>query len=385
MGDSNQDYDSFEQYKYNHGVYEKIRGDIGNEYNSFPKEILREQTENTDSITMDCMRIKKYLMNFNSKEKCKQQNCCQYINYLLNKRVRDDYGSKGSIFDIYNKYMNHENNNMIKNLCLTEINYMNQEIYNKIDQLYNAYYTCKYYIPINNDRIKCNYANFCANAYNNITTEYIKQDDVKFCKTLKDLKDVIEKNERLLTSDCDSKISDSLYYPYECIDILPKSEEMTASMERSNGGLKLQEAPGESSEGKRQEISKVLPPGVPEQGGGEHAVGEQEGGIEMQETTNLFDTQSDANDVSTDSPSAKETTPVGTIVGTSLGLVLPLITIYRFTPLGSWINTKIFRKDRLMENMIRNERELLLNSSGIGETNFDNARYQIMYNSANNE
>ncbi|SCA83482.1 Plasmodium vivax Vir protein, putative [Plasmodium vivax] len=80
-----------------------------------------------------------------------------------------------------------------------------------------------------------------------------------------------------------------------------------------------------------------------------------------------------------------ETNPVGTIVGTSLGFVLPLITIYRFTPLGSWINTKIFRKDRLMENMKINERELLLNSSGIGETNFDNTRYQIMYNSAHNE
>ncbi|SCA59791.1 VIR protein [Plasmodium vivax] len=75
----------------------------------------------------------------------------------------------------------------------------------------------------------------------------------------------------------------------------------------------------------------------------------------------------------------------GTIIGTSLGFVLPLITIYRFTPLGSWINTKIFRKDRLIENMKRNERELLLNSSGIGEMNFDNTRYHIMYNSANSE
>ncbi|CAI7719450.1 PIR protein [Plasmodium vivax] len=329
MDDNKLDYDSFEQYKYNHGVYEKIRGDIGNEYNSFPKEILREQTENTDSITMDCLRIKKYLMNFNSKEKCKQQNCCQYINYLLNKRVREDYGSKGSIFDIYNKYMNHENNNMIKNLCLTEINYMNQEIYNKIDQLYNAYYTCKYYIPINNDRIKCNYANFCANAYNNITTEYIKQDDVKFCKTLKDLKDVIEENERLLTSDCDSKISDSLYYPYECIDILPKSEEMTASMERSNGGSELPGALGEPSEEQRQETSEVGSLGVRAPGLRASAIGGPEGGNDTGETANLIPTQSDSNDINAESPSAKTPTPVGTIIGTSLGFVLPLITIYR--------------------------------------------------------
>ncbi|KMZ76933.1 hypothetical protein PVIIG_06256 [Plasmodium vivax India VII] len=84
-------------------------------------------------------------------------------------------------------------------------------------------------------------------------------------------------------------------------------------------------------------------------------------------------------------PNAVISKSTGTIVGTSLGFVIPLITIYRFTPLGSWINTKIFRKDRLMENMIRNEREILLNNSGNGEMNFDNTRYHIMYNSANNE
>ncbi|GAB69580.1 CYIR protein, partial [Plasmodium cynomolgi strain B] len=75
----------------------------------------------------------------------------------------------------------------------------------------------------------------------------------------------------------------------------------------------------------------------------------------------------------------------GTLIGTFLGFVILLITIYRFTPLGSWINTKIFRKNKLMENMKRNERELLLNSSGKGEINFDNKSYHIMYNSDHNE
>ncbi|EDL42612.1 variable surface protein Vir22, truncated, putative, partial [Plasmodium vivax] len=77
--------------------------------------------------------------------------------------------------------------------------------------------------------------------------------------------------------------------------------------------------------------------------------------------------------------------PTGTVIGTSLGFVLPLITIYRFTPLGSWINTKLFRKNILMENMKKNERELLLNSSEIREMNLDHTRYNIMYNSAHNE
>ncbi|GAB69530.1 CYIR protein [Plasmodium cynomolgi strain B] len=84
-------------------------------------------------------------------------------------------------------------------------------------------------------------------------------------------------------------------------------------------------------------------------------------------------------------PNAVIFNSTGTVIGTSLGIVLPLIMIYRFTPLGSWINTKIFRKNKLMENMIRNERELLINNSGIGEMNFDNSRYHLVYNSAHNE
>ncbi|GAB69633.1 CYIR protein [Plasmodium cynomolgi strain B] len=84
-------------------------------------------------------------------------------------------------------------------------------------------------------------------------------------------------------------------------------------------------------------------------------------------------------------PNALISNSTGTIIGTTLGFVLSLITIFRFTPLGSWINTKIFRKNKLMENMERNERELLLYSSGIGEMNYENTRYHVMYNSSPNE
>ncbi|CAI7719064.1 Plasmodium vivax Vir protein, putative [Plasmodium vivax] len=74
----------------------------------------------------------------------------------------------------------------------------------------------------------------------------------------------------------------------------------------------------------------------------------------------------------------------GTYIYTSLGLFLPLVTLYKFTPLGSWINTKILRKNNLMDNMKKNEQELLLNSSENREINFGNNMYHIKYNSVTN-
>ncbi|SCA60220.2 Plasmodium vivax Vir protein, putative, partial [Plasmodium vivax] len=73
--------------------------------------------------------------------------------------------------------------------------------------------------------------------------------------------------------------------------------------------------------------------------------------------------------------------PVGTIIGTSLGFVVPLITIYKFTPLGSWINTIILGRNKILKNMERNNQHLLLNSTENSEINSDDTMYRIKYNS----
>ncbi|KMZ96377.1 hypothetical protein PVNG_06445 [Plasmodium vivax North Korean] len=225
--------------------------------------------------------------------------------------------------------MNHEYNSTIKNLCLTEINYMNQEKYNKIDKLYNAYYICNFYISKKNESRSCSYAKYCASAYNNIMTEYIKKDDIKFCQKLKELKDFLKGNEPAPTPNCDLSFSGSLHYPYYCNELLKEKEKPDKSMETSNVGPEVQGALGGQSEEQRQGISKEGSHGVREPGVRASAIGEPEGGTKMQETVNLMHTPADHNVISADSPSAKTHTPVGTIIGTSLGFVLPLITIYR--------------------------------------------------------
>ncbi|KMZ88705.1 hypothetical protein PVMG_05746, partial [Plasmodium vivax Mauritania I] len=73
--------------------------------------------------------------------------------------------------------------------------------------------------------------------------------------------------------------------------------------------------------------------------------------------------------------------PVGTIIGTSIGFVVLLITIYKFTPLGSWINTRILGRNNILKNMERNNQQLLLNSTENGEINLGETMYRIKYNS----
>ncbi|CAI7721670.1 PIR protein [Plasmodium vivax] len=380
--DGSNEYNSFQQYSYNDGIYNKIKGAIGDEFDSFPNVVLGDLKENTYYITLDCLRLRKYLMKFLSKEDCTNQNCCQYINYLLNKAVHRVYRSNKSIFDIYNKYMKHNNNNNeIMHLCLPEINYMDLDKYNKIDKLYSAYNKCMYYISNKHDRMSCYRAKSCASAYNIIMTEYIKRDDTKFCKPLKDLKDILEANEPSPTSNCDSSFSVLLSDPHYCIEQLHKSEKINESMEHPNVAPEVHGALGEPSEGPRKEIPGVGSPGVEALGITEFAVAVPEGGIETEEIDTLSHTQSGSIDISADLPSANTPPPAGTIIGTTLGFFIPLTMLYKFTPLGNWVNTKILGRDKLIDNMRKNERDFLLNSAQSRDINSGDIIYRIKYNS----
>ncbi|VUZ99480.1 PIR protein [Plasmodium vivax] len=77
-------------------------------------------------------------------------------------------------------------------------------------------------------------------------------------------------------------------------------------------------------------------------------------------------------------------TPIkaGTVGATLAGTSLFLLMMYKYTPLGSWVSTKILRKDKLMENMKKNNYELLLNDLGNREMGLNDTMYHISYNSA---
>ncbi|KNA02243.1 hypothetical protein PVNG_04474 [Plasmodium vivax North Korean] len=320
---SNEDYNTFKQYSYNHDVYLNCRGDIGDLYDSFPNEILEGQTENKNLIITDCLRLKKFLMKFNSKDDCKNKNCCQYINYFLNQRIQKDYNSNQSIFEIYKTYMNLENNSIIKNLCLTEINYMDLDKYNKIDKLYEAYYNCNFYIS-KKPKLSCNRAKSCLRAYNDIMTVYTKRNDAKFCKTLKDFKDFLEANEPTSTDECDSIFSASLLYPRECNQLLDEAKKLDSFMDQEHEKLEIKVelhrmVTGEASEEQTQGRSGVEAPGVGVPG---YRTG-------MEASATLNHAQLVVGDKNEDPPNDNTHIPAKTIIYTSLGSVLPLATLYR--------------------------------------------------------
>ncbi|SCA60277.1 Plasmodium vivax Vir protein, putative [Plasmodium vivax] len=76
---------------------------------------------------------------------------------------------------------------------------------------------------------------------------------------------------------------------------------------------------------------------------------------------------------------------IGTIGSTFAGSSLFLLMMYKYTPLGSWVSTKILRKDKLIENMRKNNYELLLNDVGNHEATLNDTMYHISYNSSSNQ
>ncbi|SCA60844.1 Plasmodium vivax Vir protein, putative [Plasmodium vivax] len=74
----------------------------------------------------------------------------------------------------------------------------------------------------------------------------------------------------------------------------------------------------------------------------------------------------------------------GTIGATLAGSSLFLIMMYKYTPLGSWVSTKILGRNKLMENMKKNNYELLLNDVGNHDACLNDPMYHIRYNSATN-
>ncbi|VUZ93216.1 PIR protein [Plasmodium vivax] len=76
---------------------------------------------------------------------------------------------------------------------------------------------------------------------------------------------------------------------------------------------------------------------------------------------------------------------VGTVGATLAGSSLFLVMMYKYTPFGSWINTRVLKKDKLMENMNKNNYELLLNDVGNDKTSLNDPMYHIRYNSLTNQ
>ncbi|CAI7717830.1 PIR protein [Plasmodium vivax] len=73
---------------------------------------------------------------------------------------------------------------------------------------------------------------------------------------------------------------------------------------------------------------------------------------------------------------------VGTVDATLAGSSLFLLMMYKYTPLGSWVSTKILMKVKLMDNMKKSNYELWINDVGKHTASLNDPMYHIRYNSA---
>ncbi|SCA59649.1 Plasmodium vivax Vir protein, putative [Plasmodium vivax] len=76
---------------------------------------------------------------------------------------------------------------------------------------------------------------------------------------------------------------------------------------------------------------------------------------------------------------------VGTIGATLAGSSLFLLMMYKYTPMGSWIYTRVLGKNKLMENMRNNNYESLVNGVEDREVSLNDTMYNIRYNSSSNQ
>ncbi|SBS90019.1 PIR Superfamily Protein [Plasmodium ovale curtisi] len=337
-------YNSFDEYNYNHNIYQEIKGSAGDIWNLFPQRIIGESRENKNSIIMDCLRLRKYLMHFHEKQICQNKNCCQYINYLLNGTVRDDYNSDSSIFNIYNSYMKDNSNYEIKNICTSEINNMNEDKYQKSKKLYGMYKSCKFFISDHHRTSPCPYAIRCTSAYNNIITEYTKLDDPKFCNALKDFRILFNNRVHTTRGKCNPEISDLFPFLDSCNKLLEESQRSFASSERQTENLKTGETHRESSYPKQQQA--------------------------------IYDKEGDF----ISSSSLGATLPI-TLFSSGFGALLILLSFYKFTPLGHWLKLRIQNFKGISENTDGEKYEINQHISEYNERNSEYNAYNIAYNS----
>ncbi|SBT02398.1 PIR Superfamily Protein [Plasmodium ovale curtisi] len=341
--DEDERYDSFTEYTSNKNIYDRIKGNISEGFDSFPISDFKEYAEYESQIIMDSLKLKTYLMEFQNEKECQNKNCCQYMNHLLNYLVRTHYKSKKYIFNFYISYMNHVSDK-IKNLCVSEIKYMDQDKYNQIDNLYKAYKTCQSFISNKYNSTSCYRAKSCSFAYNYMINSYTKINDSKYCKALKHFKHFLEENDITSTSKCNSENPNLLMYPDACNRLLQKSEQGTSSIDQQDRMLD----------------------GQIESKGPLDSQGDQMREIRADDTT---------------SPSSMGATVPITLVSSGMGGLLILLSFYKFTPLRQWLKLRTQRFGGITKNFDEELYEMQQHTSKYNERNSEYNEYNIAYNS----
>ncbi|SBT72629.1 Plasmodium vivax Vir protein, putative [Plasmodium ovale] len=336
-------YDTFSEYNYNYDIYDKIKGDTGDYYETFPDDIIPTHANERNSIVDDCLRLRIYLLKFGSKEECKKNNCCAYINYSLNYGIRNFYKSQKSIFEFYTTYMNDNSNKDIKELCGSEIKDMDEDKYEKTEKLHSLYLIYKGFLSSQTSTPSCSLAKSCANKYNNIISDYPNIDDTELCKVLNDFKTVFEKNP-IITSQCHELYRDELSLLDTCNNLQKQSRDTDSPPQQQDGRAEKEK------ESFTQSFLQAQP------------------------------TSREEKDQFSSPSSSGSTLPIA-LFSSGIGVLLILLSSYKFTPFGQLLRLKIQKFIGTSDHLDDEQYEMQQNYSEYDEGNAEYNGYNISYNS----
>ncbi|VVA00337.1 PIR protein, partial [Plasmodium vivax] len=138
------------------------------------------------------------------------ETCCKYINYWLNKTVRDsEYGVNKDNFKMFEDFMRVDPKIKGSSVnCMSKLSYINNDAFEKMKKLYDLY---DYFTIFKKDEDRstlCRNISFLAKRYDRIMQEY-EGKDTKLCNMLTNLKEVIETDRLVAKNICTKNTFDS--------------------------------------------------------------------------------------------------------------------------------------------------------------------------------
>ncbi|CAI7718682.1 Plasmodium vivax Vir protein, putative [Plasmodium vivax] len=307
------------------------------DFTNFPNNIVSQDIQNRNDIIKTCIRLKNYLLHFKDNNLCDDNKCCGYFNFWLNEKARGDDSINEITFSHYKNCTKYYSNAIENNKCISEIYYIENYEFAKKQELYYLYDIYDAFNLIIGDHSKCSFSNMGAHKYNAIIGKCKNVIDDSFCDELINFGNNFLK--KILTSN------------EQC------EEEIVELLSPENAIAKPEEKVEQQQE--QQEKHQESPPSLPQDQ--EETEKSAHGGVRLENVASVE-------------------TQVGA-VESSVMICFTSNNANKFTPLGNWVNTKILGRNKLMDNMRKNEREFLLNSALTRDINSGDMIYRIKYNS----
>ncbi|KMZ88880.1 hypothetical protein PVBG_06077 [Plasmodium vivax Brazil I] len=153
--------------------------------------------------------LKKFISRNHSFLEYGKEKCCNYINYWLNKTVRDsEYGVNKEKFKFFDEFMQRDPKASDGPFnCISKLSYMDTDSFQKMKKLYDLY---DYFTELKeheDSSTLCRSISDLAKKYESMMREYEK--DNKLCNMLTNLRGVIERDKLVAKDICEKNTFDS--------------------------------------------------------------------------------------------------------------------------------------------------------------------------------